>query len=278
MNNVSRQCKECPNSKYHVLEIRGLKFCNGCFANSVFLGLLLPIYLMILVDFPTKFILPILISYALVNIILFISTLYNRSTSYLRISYFLISVFLIASHIMILYFPLKYTFNFGLLSTMIFILSTPQFSMYFWKITTSTEFRYPKSKFMIRMSFIHAYLLAVIMLNQNLVIALCTIIITASSFVALRQYSALKVQQSSSINAVTNDFSVNIRTSIQIIASNLYNNIRTSNALKFDEAAEGDLEECCTCCCGCCTCIICCATCGVCGDLEHYTPVDAGFE
>jgi len=278
MNHVSRQCKECPNYKYHVLEIRGLKFCNGCFANSVFLGLLLPIYLLIMVDFPTKFMLPILILYVLVNIILFISTLYNKNQTNLRVSYFLISLFLFASHFMILYFPLKYTFSVGFLSIMVFILSIPQFSMYFWKITTSTEFRFPKSKFMVRMSFIHAYLLAVIMLNQNLIIALCVIFITASSFVALRQYSALKVQQSSSLNVVSNDFSANMKTSIQIIASNIYDNIRTSNALKFDEAAEGELEDCCTCCGGCCTCILCCGTCGVCGDCEDYTPVDAGFQ
>jgi len=257
MNNVTHHYEKCPNYKYHVLEIGGSKFCNGCFANSVFLCILLPIYLLILVDFPTNFIVPILTFYILVNLVSFIVYLYNHNTTYLQISSFLSTLFLFASHIMILFLPLKFTFNFEVLSSLIVILSIPQFSMYLWKITTSNEFRFPKSKFIIRMLFIHAYLFAVLMLNQSFLIALSIIIITAVSFAGLRQISAIKVKEPGSCKSQDKGFCANLKINTKIEITGFSPNLRTTNALKFDESAEGGIEDCCGCCCGlyCCMCL-----------------------
>jgi len=139
---------------------------------------------------------------------------------------------------------------------MITILVLPQFAMYFWKIRTSNEFRYPKSKFMIRILFIHAYLFAVLLIKLDLVLALSVILITALSFAGLREISAIKVQQANTSELGKNTYCTGIKSRKVSRIKEITPYFRTGESLRYNDSAEGDIVECCMCCSGC-YCLMC---------------------
>lgn len=249
-------CAKCPNHKFHVLKIGSLEFCNGCFANNVFLGLLLPIYLLFLIDFPSKLIPTILMLHIVINVGLHFTSISTGKFIFARISSIFTSIFMLAAHFIILYFSHKFNFTFEFIFGMITILALPQFAMYFWKIRTSNEFRYPKSKFMIRMLFIHAYLFAVLLIKSHLVLALSAILITALSFAGLREISAIKVQQANSSELGKNTYCTGIKSRKVSGIKEITPYFRSGESLRYNDSAEGDCVDCCMCCSGC-YCLMC---------------------
>ncbi len=111
-------------------------------------------------------------------------------------------LYLFGAHLILLFGVMNINFSMNLILSLIFIFSLPQYSMYMWKILNSDEFKYPKIKLLIRLSFIHGYLFAVILTRYEPVIGLIVILFSSALFIALRTFS-------SHISTGKNDFSNN---------------------------------------------------------------------
>ena len=80
---------------------------------------------------------------------------------------------------------------------MIMILSLPQIIMYWWKISTSQEFKFPRSKLLIRICFIHGYLFALLYVREDPIVGSAAVLVGAGIFVLLRAVAIRKVSRSS---------------------------------------------------------------------------------
>ena len=266
--------RKSENYQYHVLRIGKFDFCNGCFANRLFLTLLLPFYLWNIAINSNPYLFEVIVSYMLFQIFLtvFIAATGRRiltlTSGILTTFYVLFTHNLIINGDMVFEIPQ----NILLFSILVFIL--PQMLMYMWKINQKAEFKYPKSKLVIRLFFIHAYLCTVFFARSNLIQGASIIVLGSASFVLIREMSARNLNNrcTKSTNVSRNYFDSLVR---NISKSRFISGILSPNDLVEDINASQD--DCCELCCGCCACIFCCATCGMCGDMEDYTPVDAGF-
>jgi len=176
--------------RFHVLKIGQTDFCNGCFANRIFLAILLPFHIYFLTS-DLSFLLKIsLISYVLFNVLIIgIMALTGRKLL-IRSSEIITFIYLFSTHLILLFGEMKLDFSITLILSLIFIFSLPQFTMYMWKVIYSNEFKYPVVKLLIRLSFIHGYLFAVILTRYEPVIGLIVILFSSTLFIALRTFSS----------------------------------------------------------------------------------------
>ena len=188
--------------RFHVLKLGKLDFCNGCFANQFFLAILLPLYLFLLISGMSLFLKISLISFTLFNILTFGIMMATGRKLLTRSSEIITLLYLFGAHLILLFGVMNINFSMNLILSLIFIFSLPQYSMYMWKILNSDEFKYPKIKLLIRLSFIHGYLFAVILTRYEPVIGLIVILFSSALFIALRTFS-------SHISTGKNDFSNN---------------------------------------------------------------------
>jgi len=176
--------------RFHVLKLGKLDFCNGCFANQFFLAILLPLYLFLLISGMSLFLKISLISFTLFNILTFGIMMVTGRKLLTRSSEIITLLYLFGAHLILLFGVMNINFSMNLILSLIFIFSLPQYFMYMWKILNSDEFKYPKIKLLIRLSFIHGYLFAVILTRYEPVIGLIVILFSSTLFIALRTFSS----------------------------------------------------------------------------------------
>ena len=176
--------------RFHVLKLGKLDFCNGCFANQFFLAILLPLYLFLLISGMSLFLKISLISFTLINILTYGIMMATGRKLLTRSSEIITLLYLFGAHLILLFGVMNINFSMNLILSLIFIFSLPQYFMYMWKILNSDEFKYPKIKLLIRLSFIHGYLFAVILTRYEPVIGLIVILFSSTLFIALRTFSS----------------------------------------------------------------------------------------
>ena len=176
--------------RFHILKLGKLDFCNGCFANQFFLAILLPIYLFLLISGMSLFLKISLISFTLFNILTFGIMMVTGRKLLTRSSEIITLLYLFGAHLILLFGEINIDFSMNLILSLIFIFSLPQYSMYIWKILNSDEFKYPIIKLLIRLSFIHGYLFAVILTRYEPVIGLVAILFSSTLFITLRTFSS----------------------------------------------------------------------------------------
>jgi hypothetical protein len=258
---------QCNNFKYHVLRIGRINYCNGCFANRIFLALLLPIYLLFLVENLDPIIVIAIVVYSLFQIGLSY-TMAITGRQFLQIfSGVCTTIYLLLAHFLLLSKSINFDISGTTLIALIIVFSLPQFAMYLWKITTSQDFKFPKIKLLIRLSFVHGYLSAILLTRHDFYIGLATILATSVLFLLTRQISSWKINNGESTNTEWRKTSV--RKQFTIIKNSFVIGPQSSRTLLPDTSAEQEIQSCCECCCAC---VCCCLCCGQCGELDGSEP------
>lgn len=191
-----------PSSKYykfHVLKIGKAIFCNGRFANAIFLFCILPIltvftitingsYFGIKSDIQiigTLITLPI---FLLIVEILTVKVILQTINSIFRIFYVLLM------HSYILFSPCTLSITPKFLFILILILGFPQILVYGYKIGTRNEFKHSKLKVFIRLLFVTAYFTSILFIRIKIISGLFLILSCAILFIRLRQFSVYMVE------------------------------------------------------------------------------------
>jgi hypothetical protein len=183
---------ECENYKYHVLRIGKTDLCNGCFANTLFMSILLPIYLIMLIESLSLVLISSIIGYSIFQIysIYKIATVGQRSLGYT--SAIFTSMYVLLCHYLLLFKPIVIDVKPVLTLVLILAFILPQFSMYFWKILTRNEFKFTKIKLMFRLLGIHGYLCALLLIRSDFVLGLAIIVVSGLMLVISREVSSWK--------------------------------------------------------------------------------------
>jgi hypothetical protein len=250
----------CNNYRYHILRIGQLDFCNGCFANRIFLAIMLPFYLWLLMSGLGSWLAVALTAYMVFQIgLVGFMALTGRQLLPL-FSGVLTTLYLFGAHAVLFFGPISFDIPVDLLIIFTIVLSLPQFTMYLWKIRNAEEFRYPIAKLLIRLTFVHGYLLAVLLTRYEPITGLAIIIVTATIFIVVRTLSSRNATEEHSVCNARN-YGHNLgalssgKSGGQIIVDTFW-----SRSLVDDTTAKS--EDCCTglccgagsmlCCGGCC--------------------------
>lgn len=191
-----------PSSKYykfHVLKIGKAIFCNGCFANTIFLFCILPILIVFTITINGAYfgiksdiqIIGALITLPLFLLIFEILTgkiILQTFNSIFRIFYALLM------HSYILFSPFPLTISPEFLFVLILTLGVPQILVYGYKIATKNEFKHSKLKAFIRLSFVTAYFFSLLVIRLKIIAGLLLILSCTILFVRLRQFSIYRVE------------------------------------------------------------------------------------
>ena len=105
------------------------------------------------------------------------------------------TIYLIVVHWTIIFGHIRIEIPETTLLLMIMILSLPQIIMYWWKISTSQEFKFPRSKLLIRICFIHGYLFALLYVREDPIVGSAAVLVGAGIFVLLRAVAIRESQQ-----------------------------------------------------------------------------------
>ena len=241
------------NFKYHVLRIGRINYCNGCFANRIFLALLLPIYLLFLTENLDPVIILAIVVYSLFQIGLSYAMAITGRQFMQIISGVYTAIYLLVAHFLLLFKPINFDISGTTLFALIIVSILPQFTMYLWKIGTSQDFKYPKIKLLIRLSFVHGYLAAILLTRHDFYIGLAAILATSMLFILTRQISSWKTNNGEPTNTEWRKTSV--RKQFAIIKNSFVVRPRSSKSLLLDTTAETKGIEACCCCeflCCCC--------------------------
>ena len=187
--------KDSENYRYHVLRLGNIDHCNGCFANRIFLSLLLPIYLYFLISELSFSLFLALSSYMIFQICL---VAYMAITGRHVLSLFsglITTVFVVFAHGVLIFSPMNYNFSIDMLLLSIITCSIPQFGIYLSKFYSKKDFQYPIAKLLIRITFIHGYLCAVLLTRYDPIIGIISIVVTATLFALVREFSSRFVKE-----------------------------------------------------------------------------------
>ena len=190
-------CKNSENYGFHVLQIGNIDFCIGCLANTIFLSFLLPIYILTIKSEMNPFVWALILGYVVFQFWrVGTSVALGRNPESLT-SLLFTTIYLIVVHWTIIFGHIRIEIPELTLLLMIIILSLPQITMYSWKIATSQEFKFPRSKLLIRISFIHGYLFALLYVREDPIVGTAGVLVGAGIFVLLRAVAIRKVNRSS---------------------------------------------------------------------------------
>jgi len=267
---------KCDNYRYHILRIGKLDFCNGCFANRIFIVILLPFYLWLLTSELNQYLSISLISYMLFQIVLTVSMALTGREVLRLYSGIITTIYLFGAHAIILYGTMSLKIPLELLLTSIIVLILPQFSMYLWKIKLNREFKYPIAKLAIRLSFVHAYFLTVLLTRHDPIFGISIIVLTSASFIFAREMSSQNMKIGTLNRTGRYRKSISLFLSQKTSGVGIKLDFSSPNTLIKDTNASQDIDNVCECCCGCCAVIMCCGTCGMCNSMNEYAdyPVD----
>ena len=190
-------CKNSENYGFHVLQIGNIDFCIGCLANTIFLSFLLPIYILTIKSEMNPFVWALILGYVVFQFWrVGTSVALGRNPESLS-SLLFTTIYLIVVHWTIIFGHIRIEIPESTLLLMIMILSLPQIIMYWWKISTSQEFKFPRSKLLIRICFIHGYLFALLYVREDPIVGSAAVLVGAGIFVVLRAVAIRKVSRSS---------------------------------------------------------------------------------
>ena len=190
-------CKESENYGFHVLHIGKSDFCIGCFANIIFLSFLLPIYISVITSELNPLVQTLILGYVIFQFWkVGASVLLGRNPESL-VSTLFTTIYLIVVHWIIIFGRIRIEIPELTLLLMILTFSLPQVTMYLWKIAASQEFKFPRSKLLIRICFIHGYLFALLYARQDPIVGIVVVLTAAGIFVLLRAGAIRKVNRNS---------------------------------------------------------------------------------
>jgi hypothetical protein len=162
----------------------------------------------------------------------------------------LTTIYLFGAHAVLLFGPIKFDIPIEILIIFIIVFSFPQFAMYLWKLRSAKEFQYPIAKLLIRLTFVHGYLSAVLLARYELITGIIVIMGTATLFVVVRVLSSRNVAEDHSGCIATSDRGNNI------VTSTASKSVKISRNEAFMAVSMADGDDICPTCCmfTCCIC------------------------
>jgi len=191
--------KASENYVFHVLSIGRSDFCIGCLANAIFLSVLLPIYIFNMSSEIGFLLTSFIFGYAILQACLVGVSIHTGRNIGSVFSGVVTTIYVFAVHYIVIFAPIKFEISSQILISLIFITSLPQFALYFWKIVRSEEFKFPIPKLLIRVSFVHGYLFALLLARHSPIMGAIVIAASSALFVAMRTWSSQKVANVSNI-------------------------------------------------------------------------------
>ena len=238
----------CNNYKYHVIRFGIVNHCNGCFANTIFLAFLLPIYFLafFLTNYPPM-LYGIIIAYIGIQLPILMLWSFSGKRRFGKTSGYMTISFLIYSHYFVMFGSYPDLISPYILGGLILCSVIPQFSIYTFKIISRDEFKFPKLKLLIRMVFIHGYLFSLMLFKYNPLLSLFIISTTAPTFYWMRKISSTRILLVD-FTEPTNSKTTNGLNSTKLFKSWNFDNFEKS-PLVHNIAAEQDscCGECCSC-------------------------------
>lgn len=190
-------CKNSDNYAFHVLRLGNIDYCIGCLANTVFLSFLLPLYISVITSELNPLLWTLILGYAAFQFWkVGASVLWGGNPESLTSTLFTV-IYLITVHWVIIFGQIRIEIPEMTLLLTILAFSLPQVTMYLWKIAASQEFKFPRSKLLIRICFIHAYLFALLYARQEPFVGIVVILAAAGIFVLLRAGAISEVNRNS---------------------------------------------------------------------------------
>ena len=190
-------CKNSDNYAFHVLRLGKIDYCIGCLANTVFLSFLLPLYISVITSELNPLLWTLILGYAAFQFWkVGASVLWGGNPESLTSSLFTV-IYLTTVHWVIIFGQIRIEIPELTLLLTILAFSLPQVTMYLWKIAASQEFKFPRSKLLIRICFIHAYLFALFYARQDPFVGIVVILGAAGIFVLLRTVAISEVNRNS---------------------------------------------------------------------------------
>ena len=253
--------KASENYVFHVLSIGRSDFCIGCLANAIFLSVLLPIYIFNMASEVGFLLTSFIFGYVILQACLVGASIRTGRNIGTVFSGVVTTIYVFAAHYIVIFAPTKFEISAQILISLIFISSLPQFALYFWKIISSEEFRFPKSKLLIRMAFVHGYLFALLLARHDPIMGIIVIVTSAVLFVAMRTWSSQKVAKVSNIcvNPNLRNFKINDDLSLKPVRKG-----KLEAVMAVSMAKSGNRSLCEQLCIldTCCMCISCCSSMG----------------
>jgi len=191
--------KESENYVFHVLRIGRSDFCIGCLANAIFLSALLPIYILTVASEIGLLLTSFIFGYVILQACLVGATIRTGRNFGPVLSGVVTTIYVFAAHYIVILAPMKFEIPALILISLILISSLPQFALYLWKIVSSEEFKLPIPKLLIRVSFVHGHLFALLLTRHDPIMGIIVIVASAVLFVAMRIRSSQKVAKVSNI-------------------------------------------------------------------------------
>ena len=203
--------QESENYVFHVLRIGRSDFCIGCLANAIFLSVLLPIYILSMASELGFLLTSFILAYVILQACLFGASILTGRNFGPVFSGVVTTIYVFAAHCIVIFSPTKIEISPQILISLILISSLPQFAVYLWKIVSSEEFKFPIPKLLIRISFVHGYLFALLLARHYPIMGIMVIVASAVLFVAMRTLSSQKVAKVSNIcvNPNLRNFNIN---------------------------------------------------------------------
>ena len=203
--------RESENYFFHVLRIGRSDFCIGCLANAIFLSVLLPIYIFSMVSEIDFLLTSFIFGYVILQTFLVGASIRTGRNFGPVFSGVVTTIYVFAAHYVVIFAPAKLEISAQILISLIFISSLPQFAIYLWKIVRSEEFKFPIPKLLIRISFVHGYLFALLLARHDPIMGIVAIVTSAVLFVTMRSWSSQKVAKVSNIcvNSNLRNFKIN---------------------------------------------------------------------
>ena len=245
--------KESENYVFHVLRIGRSDFCIGCLANAIFLSVLLPFYILTMASEIGLLLTSFIFGYVFLQACLVGATIRTGRNFGPVLSGLVTSIYVFAAHCIVILAPMKFEIPAQILISLILISSLPQFALYLWKIVRTEEFRFPIPKLLIRMSFVHGYLFALLLTRHDPIMGIMVITASAVLFMAMRTRSSQKVAKASDtcVNPNLSNFKISDAFSLKPGKKRRFGAVM---AVSMAKSGDMDLcEEICVIC----TCVIC---------------------
>lgn len=253
---LTDESTKCENHRFHYIKIGKVAHCNGCFANRIFLTLMLPIYLIWLLSSPEFYTLALLVSYGLFQLIS-IAIMAIKGTQILRrFSGFFTAIYIMYAHYILLLSEHSFALPEHIIHLAIITAIVPQFSMYIWKILRSSEFEYPLIKLAIRVVFVHGYLFSLLFIRHDPLYGLILVAVVSCSFVGIRELSSRRASSSLTVES-TQQISLKRKHIGGVQGVQFWGLLGRGNLID-DTNAHSTLEDCCTLICCSCSGLMCC--------------------
>ena len=257
--------KESENYVFHVLRIGRSDFCIGCLANTIFLSVLLPIYIFNMASGIGLMLTSFIFGYVIFQAFVVGASIRTGQNIEPVFSGFVTTAYVFAAHYIVIFAPIKIEIPAQILVSLILISSSPQFAVYLWKTVRSEEFKFPIPKLLIRLSFVHGYLFALLLARHDPIMGAMVIAASAVLFVSMRTLSSQKVAKVSNMCVNPNLRNLKINNALSLKPGKT-RKLGAVMAVSMAKSGNRSLcEQLCILelwCNGCCACLSCCSSMG----------------